>query len=177
MTQPMAPRPGPDLAILPEAPVEFPGWVVHPNPVWLRLQTADEGISTVVRHVSNIEYVRWIDHAAERALGEAGWSYADLLDRNRMFFVARHEIDYRREALPDETLFIATWVRDVRRVKSWRDTIVWRIGEEGTEIICTASTLWVQVDLETRRPTRISTDMSDALRPLQHETPPWRERT
>lgn len=177
MTSPLAPRRGPDLVTLPEPPSQRPEWVAHPGPAWLRLRTSKQESSAVVSHVSNIEFVRWIDHASERALAVAGWSYQDLLERNAMFFVARHEIDYRLEAFAEEDLFIATWVRDIRKVKSWRDTIIWRIQDDLPMVICTASTLWVHVDLESRRPTRIPADMNEALAPLQHVDPPWRVRT
>ena len=169
-------RTGPDLSLLNQAPDQVPDLVTHPNPTWLELRTHTSGASSIVAHVSNIEFVRWIDRAAEQALSVAGWSYEDLLEKQAMFFVARHEIDYRGEALAEETLHVATWVRDIRRVKSWRDTVIWRIQEDEPLIVCTASTLWVHVDLETRRPCRIPADMARTLHPLQNSDPPWRVR-
>ena len=176
MTRPLAPRESPDLVTLPEAPACLPEWVVHPHPTWLRVRASREDVSAVISHVSNVAFVRWIDHAAERALSVAGWSYQDLLEKRAMFFVARHEIDYRMEAHQDEDLMMATWVRDIRRVKSWRDTIIWRLCEGEPVVVCTASTLWVHVDLDTRRPLRIPDEMNQALAPLQHAEPPWRTR-
>lgn len=166
----------PDLTILDKMPREKPTWAVHPEAVWLRFSATSSGVSTVINHISNIEIVRWIDRAAEMALQSAGWSYHDLLEIRSMFFVARHEIDYRSEALPDETFFIATWVRDIKRVKSWRDTLIWAVRDHVPEVVCTASTLWVHVDLDTRKPTRIPDDLSQALRPLHHDASPWRAR-
>ena len=166
----------PDMHVLETAPSIRPPWIPHPDPAWLTLRTSPEERSTVIAHVSNIEFVRWIDHAAERALARAGWTHEDLMERGVLFFVARHEIDYRLEALPGETLFVATWVRDIRRVKSWRDTVIWRIAGSSPQVVCTASTLWVHVDLQTRRPARITDDMIDALAPVQADAPPWRDR-
>ncbi|MEE2907137.1 MAG: thioesterase family protein [Planctomycetota bacterium] len=176
MTRPLAPRESPDMVMLPESPACLPDWVVHPHPACLRVRASQEDVSAVISHVSNVAFVRWIDHAAERALSAAGWSYQDLLEHRSMFFVARHEIDYRMEADQDDDLLMATWVRDIRRVKSWRDTIIWRICEGEPAVVCTASTLWVHVDLDTRRPTRIPNEMSRVLAPLQHADPPWRTR-
>jgi acyl-CoA thioester hydrolase len=48
---------------------------------------------------------------------------------------------------------IATWARDFARVKSWRDYAVIRPSDK--TVVCRASTLWVLVNLETRRPIRI----------------------
>ncbi|MCH2152513.1 MAG: acyl-CoA thioesterase [Phycisphaerales bacterium] len=170
-------HPEPDLCLLSTPPEQIPDLVAHPAPIWLELHTHTTGTSSIVAHVSNIEFVKWIDRSAEQALSSAGWSYQDLLDKQAMFFVARHEIDYRGEALAEETLHVATWVRDIRRVKSWRDTVIWRIQDDEPMIVCTASTLWVHVDLETRKPCRIPPEMTKALRPLQHDEAPWRVRS
>jgi acyl-CoA thioester hydrolase len=81
-----------------------------------------------------------------------------------MWFVARHEIDYLAEAFPDDELIIATWVRDMRKVKSWRDYLIIRPADQ--TVICRAATLWVLVDLATRRPCRIEREMADRFNPL-----------
>lgn len=52
---------------------------------------------------------------------------------------------------------IATWPRDFARVKSWRDYVVIRPSDQ--TVVCKASTLWVLVNLETRRPIRIPQEM------------------
>lgn len=81
-----------------------------------------------------------------------------------MWFVARHEVDYLAEAWRDDQLLIATWVRDMRRVKSWRDYIVIRPSDG--EVICRAATLWVLVDLKRRKPLRIPMEMASSFDPL-----------
>jgi acyl-CoA thioester hydrolase len=81
-----------------------------------------------------------------------------------MWFVARHEIDYLAECWRGDELVIATWVRDFKRVKSWRDFAIMRPGD-GT-LVCRASTLWVLVELKTRRPVRIEPAMIDRFDPL-----------
>ena len=167
----------PHMTSLDEGPQATPHWVIHPRPTWLEMRPGNRGLSTIINHLSNIEIVRWIDRAAELSLEAAGWSYEKLHESNSMFFVARHEIDYRTEALPDEIFHIGTWVRDIKRVKSWRDTVIWTMREDSPEVVCTASTLWVHVDLTTRKPTRIGDDMCNALEPLQQDASPWRART
>ena len=136
-----------------------------------------EASSIAVQHVSNVEYVRWLDQVAQDHLECLGWSSDDLLAAGAMWFIARHEIDYRKEAYAGETFQVATWVRTIRRVKSWRDTVVWRAVQDQCEVVCTASTLWVHVDLATRRPTSPPDDMIAALRPAgEVAPPPWRDR-
>ncbi|MBT8485714.1 MAG: acyl-CoA thioesterase, partial [Phycisphaerae bacterium] len=74
-----------------------------------------------------------------------------------------HEIDYRAEAHAGDELVVATWVERIARVKAWRSTLVVRPSDE--TVVCTASTLWVLVDLARRRPIRIPATMVGALDP------------
>lgn len=114
-----------------------------------------------IGHVSNIEYLRWLDRAAELHTDALGYTRRRLVADGVMWFVARHEIDYVAEAHPGDALVIATGVRDVARVKSWRDSCIVR-PEDGT-VVCRAASLWVLVSLATRRPVRIPEPMRTGL--------------
>ena len=156
------------LTPLPAAPARTPE-LDHPRPWLVGVETTAAGESRSVAHISNIEYVRWLDRGAELHLEHLGWSRRAMLEAGTMWFVARHEIDYRAEVHAEESLVLATWVRDLKRSKSWRDTVIWRTGasrQDDPVVVCTASTLWVHVDLSTRRPCRVSTDMAASLDPL-----------
>lgn len=142
-----------------------------------RIVPGSDTSSNAVAHVSNVEYVRWLDEVGQRHLANLGWNSDDLLAAGGMWFVARHEIDYMLEAYANEELHVATWVRSLRRVKSWRDTIVWRGGDDGPSIVSTASTLWVHVDLGSRRPIAPPPDMANRLHAVASGvTPTWRVR-
>ena len=84
-----------------------------------------------------------------------------------MWFVGRHEIDYCAECRLGDEIVIATWVRDMGRIKSWRDTRAWRRGDGA--VVMRAATLWVHVDLDTRRPVRIPGETAQRFDPLQPE--------
>ena len=146
--------PGTDLVTL----------VLHPRAFFCELHIGPGHLSRTVEHVSNVEYLRWLDRAAELHGNAVGYSRRMLMDEGIMWFVARHEIDYRAEVFPDERLVIATWVRDMDRVRSWRDTVVIRPADE--TVVCQAATLWVLVDLATRRPQRIPRLMIERFDPL-----------
>ncbi|MCI0365100.1 MAG: acyl-CoA thioesterase [Phycisphaerales bacterium] len=122
-------------------------------------------MSNVVDHVSNIEYVRWLDRAAELHADSLGYTRSWLLKNGIMWFVARHEIDYLAEAHSNDELVIATWVRTIGKVKSWRDYLIVRPSDQ--TVICRAATLWVLVNLQTRRPKRISAQMIERFAPLE----------
>lgn len=138
--------------------------VPHPSPFLCDLRITREQLGTVIEHVSNIEYVRWLDRAAELHADSIGYTRQFMLAHHMMWFVARHEIDYLAETWLDDELVIATWVRDFAKVKSWRNYVIVRPRDGQT--ICRAATLWVLVDLPTRRPKRIDREMIERFRPL-----------
>jgi acyl-CoA thioester hydrolase len=143
------------------APFDVP----HPAPFLCDARIDRGNLSRAVDHVANTEFVRWMDRAAELHADHLGYTRPSMVERGIMWFVVRHEIDYLAEAWPDDELTVATWVRDMQRIKSWRDTVVVRPADE--TVVCRAATLWVLVDLATRRPTRIDATMARRFNPLQ----------
>jgi acyl-CoA thioester hydrolase len=128
---------------------------------WCRLDVGDDGTSRGVPHVNNAEYVRFIDRIAELATDAAGFTRARMLAENRMWFVARHEIDYRGETFAGERLIAATWLRAWTRTTVIRETRIVRPSDG--RLVCVASTRWAYVDLVSRRPARIPIEMRDAF--------------
>jgi acyl-CoA thioester hydrolase len=138
--------------------------IPHRLPFLCDLRVTRAQLGTVIEHVSNIEYVRWLDRAAELHADSLGYTRHFMWQSGLMWFVARHEIDYLAECWLDDELVIATWVRDFHKVKSWRDYLIVR-PRDGA-VICRAATLWVLVDLATRRPRRVDREMIDRFDPL-----------
>jgi acyl-CoA thioester hydrolase len=138
---------------------------IHPAPFQCNVQINPEQTSNEVDHVNNIEYLRWIDKGSQLHCDACGWDRKKLLNSGVMWFVARHEIDYLSEARTSDRLRLTTWVDDIRRVKSWRTTYIHAI-ENKERVVCRCKTLWVLVDLETRKPTTIPFLMADSLNPL-----------
>ncbi len=128
---------------------------------WCVIDVGDDGTSRGVPHVNNAEYVRFIDRIAELATDAAGFTRARMLAENRMWFVARHEIDYRGETFAGERLIAATWLRAWTRTTVIRETRIVRPSDG--RLVCVASTRWAYVDLVSRRPARIPIEMRDAF--------------
>jgi acyl-CoA thioester hydrolase len=139
--------------------------IAHSRPFGLRLVPSADGVSRAIAHINNVEYVRWIDRAAELHADSLGHTREQLLESGRMWFVARHEVDYRAEVFPGDELHVFTWIRSVGRAASWRDTVILRARDGAT--VCRATTCWAFVDLVTRKPARIPTDMLFAFQPLE----------
>jgi len=129
----------------------------------VEIRVGGEDVQPHVPHTSNVAVVRWLERIAQLHTDVLGFPRERLLAERRMWFVARHEIDYLAETWCDEELLAATSVRDLERVKSWRDTVIRRRSDD--RIVVRAATLWVLVDLDSRRPTRHTPEMCAALTP------------
>ena len=104
-------------------------------------------------HVNN---VRWLQFVAELAAAHAalhGGDLASLRARGALWIVRRHELDYRRPALPGEEIVEETWVEKMTGAKSERHSRFTR-ASDGTLLVY-AVTTWAYVDAKTLRPTRI----------------------
>ena len=132
-----------------------------PEAFWCTLEVGEDGVSRGVPHVNNAEYVRFVDRIAELATDEAGFTRDTMLSERCMWFVARHEIDYRAEAFAGDHLVAATWIRDWTRTTVTRETRVLRPSDE--RLVLAASTRWAFVNLDSRRPARIPQSMRDAF--------------
>jgi len=122
-----------------------------------RMVTADQ-LSALVPHANNVQIVGWIDEAA-RAHGDAsGLTRERMHAQGRMWFVARHEIDYLAESFVGDEILIGTWLRAVTKTTATRATKVWRRRSDASdpwELAVDALSRWVHMNLATRRPTRI----------------------
>lgn len=140
-----------------EPPTCAEDWPVPAHRVdWFEAVVDRSGISRRIAHVNNAEYVRWIDIVAVLAGVRAGSTRERLERDNLLWFVARHEIDYRGETFPDDRIVAGTWLSDWTRVSVVRHTFIGRPSDRG--ILIAARTRWVLVDGDTKRPTRIPSD-------------------
>jgi len=138
--------------------------IAHPRPALFAITVDPSSLSDVIPHVNNVAYLHWFDRAAELHCDQLGYTRSAMLETNRMWFVSRHEIDFRAEAWSNDALYLATWIRSIERVTSRRDGMILRLDDDAVIAIC--STLWAFVDLDTRRPVRVPDAMRDAFDPL-----------
>jgi len=110
-----------------------------------------------LKHASNLVYLRWVQEAALAHSTAAGMGEAHYLARGQAWFVRKHEIEYLKPAFEGEALQIETRVASMGTATSTRKTRILRAGE----VICSASTDWVFVELSRGRPARIPPDVRD----------------
>ena len=145
---------------------------------WHRVR--EDEVSALVPHANNIVILGWIDRIAELHGAHAGAARETVARDGRMWFVARHEIDYLGESFVGDELVIATWIEKLGRTSLTRTTVIAKKsdGVDGgaagvaagvaavrarSTLLVHASSRWAFVDLATRRPAAIPEDVRRAL--------------
>ncbi len=118
-------------------------------------------VSHSIPHVNNVQAVQWIDEIAQLHAKTVGWSQDRLAALDIMWFVSRHEVDYRAEAFTGEELTVATWVARCGQTSCLRHTIFVRAADQ--RLILRGASRWVLVNLRTRKPVRVPEPLALAL--------------
>ena len=112
-------------------------------------------------HVSNIEYLRWMQDAATEHTASEGWTLERYRERRTVWVVRKHTIEYNRPAFAGDRLDLHTWISSVRDCQSIRRYILTRAGER--RILTSAETLWVCIDTQSGRPKRVPEEFLSAF--------------
>jgi acyl-CoA thioester hydrolase len=124
-------------------------------------RVGEDEVSALVPHANNIVILGWIDRIAELHGAHAGAARETVARDGRMWFVARHEIDYLGESFVGDALVIATWIEKLGRTSLTRATVIAR-ADDGRPLV-RASSRWAFVDLATRKPAAIPDAVRQAL--------------
>ena len=140
----------------------------QPFEIEIVIQAAD---IDVLGHVNNVVFLRWVQDAAV-----AHWAALtnDLQKAEVVWVVARHEIDYKRPALPGDRVRARTWVGGASRHVFERHTEIVRAGDGA--LLARARTLWVPLDPWSGRPRLVSREVR-SLFSVPEEAPGPRART
>ena len=109
-------------------------------------------------HVSNIEYVRWMQEAAIAHADAVGCTAATQA-HHALWVVRSHTIEYRRPALAGDVIAVRTWVADCRMVSSRRKYEFHRLADN--TLLARGQTDWVLLDAATLKPLAIPQDIQD----------------
>ena len=105
-------------------------------------------------HVNNVVYLRWVQDAAT-----AHW-YAIASDAEKRAFlwvVARHEIDYKRQAFLGDKIVARTWVGGMSGRAFERNTEL--VRQVDGKVLAKALTFWRPIDATTKKPTEVTEDV------------------
>lgn len=111
-------------------------------------------------HVNNVVYVQWIQDVAD-----AHWKILikDIPTPDYVWFVVRHEIDYKGQAKLNDEVTITTWVGKTEGVKSIRHVEV----KKGEQLLVKSETTFCLLDAETQKPRRITKEVTNLLLPKE----------
>ncbi|MDJ0632657.1 MAG: acyl-CoA thioesterase [Xenococcaceae cyanobacterium MO_188.B29] len=109
-------------------------------------------------HVNNVEYVRWMQQAAELHAQAEGCTQATRV-LGAAWVVRTHRIEYFKPAFAHEKINLLTWVSNWRRARSLRKYKFLRDCSD--EILAVGETDWIFVDGTTGRPRAIPKNISN----------------
>ena len=138
---PSAPPPPPDV------------FTVRRRVEWRDIDTA--------QHVNNAAYFNYIEDAGIQVANHYGWPVSRSAAEGFAVIARQHHIDYRVPAVLDDELDIATWVTPNTRTTAHRHYRITRVDDG--ELLVTARTLWVWIDLASRRPIRIPPHFAESF--------------
>ena len=105
-------------------------------------------------HVNNVRYLQWVQDIAK-----AHWQQnvnKDIL--NKFFWVViSHYIEYKGAALLNDEILLKTYVTRSEGVTSTRIVEMYRASDD--KLLVKASTNWCLMDMQSKRPTRITPEI------------------
>jgi len=121
----------------------------------LNIQPAD---IDALGHVNNVVYVRWVQEVAA-----AHWQKmaSVVLQKELVWVVLRHEIDYHAPAMPGDPIEGSTRVGDYNGARFERFVYI-RHAQTGT-LLAEAKTIWCLLDAATFKLKRISPELANQL--------------
>lgn len=117
-------------------------------------------------HVSNIEYLRWMQEAAVSHMDIQGCTKATI-DSGATWVVRMHHIKYLRPAFGEEKIIVLTWVSNLNRFQSLRKYRIIRTNDN--TVLVKGETEWVFVDAKTGRLRSIPKDVINKMEILSKE--------
>lgn len=115
----------------------------------LQITVTSEAID-VRNHVNNLAYLEWCLQAAK-----SHWKLnaSEDLQKDYVWYVLQHVIDYKASAFKGETLEVVTWVESSEGARSTRRFEIFRIKDQ--KLLVTAKTTWCLLNAKSLRPIKV----------------------
>jgi acyl-CoA thioester hydrolase len=114
-----------------------------------------------LKHVNNLQYLRWTLRAASSHSKHVGWSSERYRALGAVWVVRSHKITYKYPAQLADEITIRTWIDDFERYSSLRKYEIVRSADQ--RLCAIAETRWVFVDLVTQKLAAIPEEVSSAF--------------
>ncbi|MDE0535069.1 acyl-CoA thioesterase [Tenacibaculum sp. L6] len=109
-------------------------------------------------HVNNVVYVQWMQN-----ISDAHWKELSKKATNidYVWFVIRHEVDYKNQAVLGDEVTLRTWVGKTEGIKSIRHFEIYR----DETLLVKSQTTFCLLDATTKKPKRITKEVTNLLLP------------
>ncbi len=108
-------------------------------------------------HLNNFYYVKWMQDSGiehSKANGVTLETYEKL---GATWFAKSHHIEYKAPAYFKDQIVVKTWISEIGKIRSKREYEFYRVKDK--KLLATAQTIWVFVDMKTRRPTPLKDEI------------------
>jgi len=107
-----------------------------------------------LNHVNNVRYVQWVQD-----ISEAHWlqNTPEHIQNNYYWVLVKHTIDYKGEALFNDTISVKTYVVSLEGVTSIRK--VEMHNQSSGKLIVLSEAKWCLMDANTNRPVRVTPEI------------------
>lgn len=112
-------------------------------------------------HVNNAVYQHYLEQAAVEHSEHLGFNQERCQELGGVFVMRRIEIDYLRPAVAGDNLEVTTWLQTIRGSRAIRRYEIRK--QDDDQLLVTAETLWVWVNIKAMRPRAIPRQFLDAF--------------
>lgn len=109
---------------------------------------------------------RFFQEAAIRHSDSVGFNHSRYLNDNRIWVLNRLAYRLHKPVKLYEVLKVETWSRGMQRFRGFRDFVLSIDGET----VATASSVWLYIDLQRKRPSKIDETVIEAYQPEDERT-------
>ncbi|WP_111309817.1 acyl-CoA thioesterase [Confluentibacter sediminis] len=121
--------------------------------------TVNESHIDDLSHVNNVHYVQWVQDIAK--LHWESNATQTILDKY-FWVLITHFIEYKNSALLNDNIKVKTYIKKYEGAACYR--IVEISNAHTNKLLAKSETKWCLMDGETKRPTRITQEISDLFK-------------
>lgn len=109
-------------------------------------------------HVNNVVYVQWMQNISDAHWKELSKNVENI---DYVWFVIRHEVDYKNQAVLGDEVTLRTWVGKTEGIRSIRHFEMYK----GETLLVKSQTTFCLLDAKTKKPKRITKEVTNLLLP------------
>lgn len=135
--------------------------------VFIQMITVPQTAIDLNGHVSNLEYLRWMQEIATSHSAEQGWPLERYIETQTSWVIKSHFIEYLRPVYAGQEILLLTWIARIDLYESSRRYLFWRADDK--RVLAKAETVWVFVNAKSGRRARIPDDFRSAFALVTNE--------